>query len=102
MPILVRLAPSPFSSYEGERLGMKLLENPFKRRLLAKELQIGLWCSLCSNISAEIVSDSGFDWALLDTEHAPNELPTILGQLQAMAQGTLRQRSCVRPGTIRS
>ena len=81
---------------------MKLLENPFKRRLLAKELQIGLWCSLCSNISAEIVSDSGFDWALLDTEHAPNELPTILGQLQAMAQGTLRQRSCVRPGTIRS
>jgi 4-hydroxy-2-oxoheptanedioate aldolase len=67
---------------------MDIPENPFKRRLLAKQLQIGLWCSLCSNISAEIVGDSGFDWALLDTEHAPNEVPTILGQLQAMARGT--------------
>lgn len=67
---------------------MKIPENHFKRRLLAKELQIGLWCSLCSNLSAEILGDAGFDWMLLDTEHAPNELPNILGQLQAMARGT--------------
>lgn len=74
---------------------MKTPENVFKRRLLGQELQIGLWCSLCSNLSAEILGDAGFDWMLLDTEHAPNELPTILGQLQAMARGTAA--AVVRP-----
>jgi 4-hydroxy-2-oxoheptanedioate aldolase len=67
---------------------MQTPQNAFKRRLLAKELQIGLWCSLGSNIAAEIVGDSGFDWVLLDTEHAPNEPPDVLAQLQAFAIGT--------------
>ena len=67
---------------------MQTPQNAFKRRLLARELQIGLWCSLGSNIAAEIVGDSGFDWVLLDTEHAPNEPPDVLAQLQAFAVGT--------------
>jgi len=67
---------------------MQTPQNAFKRRLLAGELQIGLWCSLGSNIAAEIVGDSGFDWVLLDTEHAPNEPPDVLAQLQAFAAGT--------------
>src|SRR6202140_1088357 len=58
--------------------------NAFKHALAAGKLQIGLWSSLCSNIAAEIVSDSGFDWILLDTEHSPNEIPDLVGQLQAM------------------
>lgn len=58
--------------------------NAFKHGLAAGKLQIGLWSSLCSNIAAEIVSDSGFDWILLDTEHSPNEIPDLVGQLQAM------------------
>ncbi|HEY5378977.1 MAG TPA: HpcH/HpaI aldolase/citrate lyase family protein [Pseudolabrys sp.] len=58
--------------------------NAFKHNLAAGKLQIGLWSSLCSNIAAEIISDSGFDWILLDTEHSPNEIPDLLGQLQAM------------------
>jgi 4-hydroxy-2-oxoheptanedioate aldolase len=66
---------------------MELPENRFKRALAEGRLQIGLWCSLCSNIAAEIVSDSGFDWLLLDTEHAPNEIPDVLAQLQAVARG---------------
>ena len=41
-----------------------------------------------SNVSAEIVGHAGFDWILLDTEHAPNDVPDVLGQLQAMATGT--------------
>jgi len=69
---------------------MQTPQNAFKKRLLAKELQIGLWCSLGSNIAAEIVGDSGFDWVLLDTEHAPNEPPDVLAQLQAFAAGTAR------------
>lgn len=67
---------------------MQTPNNKFKRRLLAKELQVGLWCSLGSNIAAEIVGDSGFDWVLVDTEHAPNEPPDVLAQLQAYAAGT--------------
>lgn len=62
--------------------------NAFKAGLRAKTLQIGLWQSLCSNIAAEICSDSGFDWLLLDTEHSPNEIPDLLSQLQALEKGT--------------
>ena len=67
----------------------------FKHDMAAGKLQIGLWCSLCSNIAAELVSYSGFDWLLLDTEHSPNEVPDILSQLQASARGTAH--SIVRP-----
>ncbi|HET9714872.1 MAG TPA: aldolase/citrate lyase family protein [Pseudolabrys sp.] len=62
--------------------------NAFKHALAEGRLQIGLWSSLCSNIAAEIISDSGFDWILLDTEHSPNEIPILLTQLQAIQRGT--------------
>ncbi len=74
---------------------MELPKNAFKHDMAAGKLQIGLWCSLCSNIAAELVSYSGFDWLLLDTEHSPNEVPDILSQLQASARGTAH--SIVRP-----
>jgi 4-hydroxy-2-oxoheptanedioate aldolase len=69
--------------------------NAFKHAIAAGQLQVGLWCSLCSNIAADIVSDSGFDWLLLDTEHSPNEIPDVLAQLQAVRGGTAT--SIVRP-----
>jgi 4-hydroxy-2-oxoheptanedioate aldolase len=58
--------------------------NTFKHNLAAGKLQIGLWSSLCSNIAAEIIGDSGFDWILFDTEHSPNEIPGLVSQLQAI------------------
>jgi 4-hydroxy-2-oxoheptanedioate aldolase len=67
---------------------MDLPRNTFKHAIAAGQLQIGLWSSLCSNIGAEIVADSGFDWILLDTEHSPNEIPGLLSQLQAISRGT--------------
>lgn len=67
---------------------MDLDRNRFKAALAAGQTQIGLWSSLCSNIVAEIIAGSGFDWILLDTEHSPNELPGLLSQLQAAARGT--------------
>jgi 4-hydroxy-2-oxoheptanedioate aldolase len=67
---------------------MELQRNEFKHAIAAGKLQIGLWNSLCSNIVTEIVSYSGFDWLLLDTEHSPNELPDLLSQLQSIAKGT--------------
>jgi 4-hydroxy-2-oxoheptanedioate aldolase len=62
--------------------------NAFKHAIAAGQLQSGLWCSLGNSIAADIVSDSGFDWLLLDMEHSPNDIPEILAQLQAVRGGT--------------
>jgi 4-hydroxy-2-oxoheptanedioate aldolase len=59
--------------------------NPFKQALAAGRPQIGLWCSLASNYAVEAVAGAGFDWLLLDMEHAPNDLESLLSQLQAAA-----------------
>ena len=48
----------------------------------------GCGAACAAPIAAEIVSHSGFDWLLLDTEHSPNEVPDILAQLQAVQAGT--------------
>jgi len=71
------------------------LHNPFKQALKSGRLQIGLWHSLSSHLVVEVLADSGFDWILLDTEHAPNELPMVLAELQAMSGGTAH--AVVRP-----
>jgi 2,4-dihydroxyhept-2-ene-1,7-dioic acid aldolase len=67
---------------------MELPRNEFKAALAAGKVQIGIWSSLASNIGAEILSDAGFDWILLDCEHSPNEVPSLLQQLQATQRGT--------------
>jgi 4-hydroxy-2-oxoheptanedioate aldolase len=67
---------------------MEINRNLFKQAVKQRQLQIGLWSSMCSNIGAEIVAHSGYDWILLDTEHSPNELPGLLSQLQALKGGT--------------
>ena len=64
---------------------MELPQNPFKRALRAGRAQIGLWSSLSSNYSVEVIAGAGFDWLLLDTEHSPNDLESLLTQLQAAA-----------------
>lgn len=66
---------------------MQLSKNRFKEKLARRELQIGLWSTLTSNIVAEVIGDSGFDWILIDTEHTPNELHMVVAQMQAMAMG---------------
>ena len=67
---------------------MNLPNNAFKEAIAEGRVQIGLWSALASNIVAEIIADAGFDWILLDTEHAPNEIAGLLPQLQAMSRGT--------------
>lgn len=67
---------------------MDLPLNHFKRAIKAGQRQIGLWSCLSSHLSVEVLAGAGFDWLLLDTEHAPNELPMVLSQLQAAAGGT--------------
>jgi 4-hydroxy-2-oxoheptanedioate aldolase len=64
---------------------MELPQNPFKHALRAARSQIGLWSSLSSNYTVEVIAGAGFDWILLDTEHSPSELENLLTQLQAAA-----------------
>jgi 4-hydroxy-2-oxoheptanedioate aldolase len=64
---------------------MELPVNHFKRAIGAGRQQIGLWVSLASPYSAELVAGSGFDWLLIDGEHSPNDATTVLPQLQAVA-----------------
>ncbi|HTQ78311.1 MAG TPA: HpcH/HpaI aldolase/citrate lyase family protein [Burkholderiales bacterium] len=64
---------------------MELPRNAFKRALKDGRTQIGLWSSLSSNYSVEVIAGAGFDWILLDCEHSPNDLESLLAQLQAAA-----------------
>ena len=59
--------------------------NRFKRALAAGEPRIGLWAALADPYAAEICAGAGFDWMLLDGEHSPVDVETILSQLQALA-----------------
>ena len=59
--------------------------NRFKQALREGRSQIGLWVHLANAYSTEICAGAGFDWLLLDGEHAPNDIRSMLTQLQAVA-----------------
>jgi 4-hydroxy-2-oxoheptanedioate aldolase len=60
--------------------------NTFKQAIqTGEQAQIGLWLGLANSYTAQLIAGAGFDWLLIDAEHAPNDLQTMLGQLQAMA-----------------
>lgn len=64
---------------------MDLPLNRFKQGLASGQTQYGLWLGLPNNTVAEIAAGAGFDWLLIDHEHAPFELSDIMAHLQAMA-----------------
>jgi 4-hydroxy-2-oxoheptanedioate aldolase len=64
---------------------MQIPVNAFKQALRAGRDQIGLWLALADAYATEAVAGSGFDWLLIDCEHAPNDLRSVLAQLQAIA-----------------
>ena len=64
---------------------MKLPDNTFKHALAEGRRQLGAFLALGDAHSAELMACAGFDWLLIDCEHGPNELPSILAQLQALA-----------------
>src|SRR3954470_10937264 len=59
--------------------------NPFKAALAARQPQVGLWLSMADPYLAEVSATAGFDWLLVDGEHAPNDLRSTLAALQAIA-----------------
>lgn len=64
---------------------MTLAENKFLAGLAAGQAQIGLWSSLATGFAAEVVAGAGFDWVLIDMEHSPNDLNSVMAQLQTFA-----------------
>lgn len=62
---------------------MNLPPNAFLRAIRAGEKQIGLWVSLCDAFAADIIAGAGFDWVVLDMEHSPNELTTVMNQMRS-------------------
>ncbi|WP_029002103.1 4-hydroxy-2-oxoheptanedioate aldolase [Azohydromonas australica] len=61
------------------------MSNPFKAALAAKQAQVGFWLSMADPYLAEVSATAGFDWLLIDGEHAPNDLRSTLAALQAVA-----------------
>ena len=61
-----------------------MIPNRFRTDLIAGKRLIGCWCSLASHVSTEVLGIAGFDWILLDAEHAPNDVPSLIPQLMAL------------------
>lgn len=64
---------------------MKLPTNTFKAALRESRTLYGIWAGLASGYAAEIVASFDYDWMLIDGEHAPNSIPLLQAQLQAVA-----------------
>jgi len=61
-----------------------MTENKFKTAISNGEQQIGLWLSSGEAVVADIVGRTGFDWLVIDGEHGPNDLRSIMRQLHVL------------------
>ncbi|SIT49020.1 alpha-dehydro-beta-deoxy-D-glucarate aldolase [Paraburkholderia piptadeniae] len=71
------------------------LPNSFRTAVRGGERLIGCWASFASPITTELLGTVGFDWLLLDAEHAPNDELTLIPQLMALKDS--RSAPVVRP-----
>jgi 2-keto-3-deoxy-L-rhamnonate aldolase RhmA len=60
------------------------MKNVLKRRLKAGEQVYGTWITLESPIASELMSSLGFDYFVIDTEHAPLDIYQAQTLMQAM------------------
>jgi 4-hydroxy-2-oxoheptanedioate aldolase len=58
--------------------------NTFKQRLRNRETLIGCWAGFADPYPTEVLATAGFDWLVIDGEHAPNDLRSIMAQLQVL------------------
>ena len=71
------------------------IPNAFRADLVAGKRLIGCWSSLGDPVTAEVLGLAGFDWLLLDAEHAPNDVLTLIPQLMSLKDS--RSAPVVRP-----
>lgn len=62
----------------------RVFENRVKRMLKQGKKTAGAWLQIASPFTAEIMSRAGFDWLIIDMEHGPGDILTLISQLQAM------------------
>lgn len=72
----------------------QLLQHPARGadahpRASHQRVPMGTWISSASPLVAEAIGHAGFDWAVLDMEHSPLELPGVVSLLQALASTKL-------------
>lgn len=60
------------------------IPNTFRQALVARAPLLGCWCALGSPITTEVLGLAGFDWLLLDSEHGPNDVLSLVPQLMAL------------------
>ncbi|MGL6108877.1 MAG: aldolase/citrate lyase family protein, partial [Rubrivivax sp.] len=60
--------------------------NAFRQlmRATGNKAPIGTWISSASPIVAEAMGHAGFDWGVVDMEHAPLDMMHVLHLLQAL------------------
>ena len=78
---------------------MSTFTNPLKLRLKDPDPLYGLWLSLGSDSAAEALAHAGFDWLLIDMEHAPIDSADVTSQLRAIAAAHLPSEPVVRVPT---
>lgn len=61
-----------------------MFTNPLKQKLLAGQKTAGAWLQIASPFTAEILSQAGFDWLIIDMEHGPGDIMMLISQMQAM------------------
>ena len=59
-------------------------KNHLKTKLKAGKMTAGAWAQIASPFTAEILSSAGFDWLMLDMEHGPGDILTLVSQIHAM------------------
>ena len=62
------------------------MENKIKSLLKQGKQTAGAWLQMTSPFSAEIMARAGFDWLIVDMEHAPGDFLNLASQLQAMGE----------------
>jgi 4-hydroxy-2-oxoheptanedioate aldolase len=58
--------------------------NRFKQALAAGQMQYGCWAGFADPYPTEVMATAGFDWLVIDGEHAPNDIRSIMAQLQVL------------------
>lgn len=76
-------------------MNKQYIPNQLRKSLQNQTVQIGCWSALANPISTEVLGLAGFDWILLDGEHAPNDISTFIPQLMALKDS--RSQPVVRP-----
>lgn len=64
---------------------MEITNANYVKRLLKEGKRVsGAWAQGASSIFSEILADAGFDVVMIDMEHAPGDILTLIGQIQGM------------------